>query len=97
MEQKELLKKMMYRIMKKDYPFISEIEVSEDKDMQSYYIDKEKNTIYNVFFKINDWGNFDDWEGFESMGIRIKNSLGLNGRIKFYYLEDGSDDSYYRD
>jgi hypothetical protein len=52
MEQKELLKKMMYRIMKKDYPFISEIEVSEDRDMQSYYIDKEKNTVYNVFFKI---------------------------------------------
>jgi hypothetical protein len=95
MEQKELLKKMMYRIMKKDYPFISEIEVSEDRDMRSYYIDKEKNTIYNVFFKINDFGDFDDWVGFESMGIRIKNSLGLNGRIKFYYLEAGSEDDYY--
>ena len=85
----------MYRIMKKDYPFISEIEVSEDKDMQSYYIDKEKNTVYNVFFKINDFGDFDDWEEFENLATDIKTALGLNGRVRFYYLEAGSENDYY--
>ena len=81
--------------MKKKYPFIAEIEVSADRDMHSHYIDKERNMVYNVWFKINDWGDFDNWKEFEDMAIKIKNALGLNGKIRFYYLEAGSEDSYY--
>lgn len=95
MDNDKLLKHMISRIMKKEYPFISEVEVSTDRDMQSHYIDKEKNMVYNVWFKINDWDDFDDWKEFEDMVIKIKNSLGLNGKIHFYYLEAGSEDSYY--
>ena len=83
--------------MKKKYPFIVDIEVSSERDMHSHYIDKERNMIYNVFFKINDWGDFDDWKEFEDFAIGVKNALGLNGKVRFYYLEAGSENDYYGD
>ena len=83
--------------MKKDYPFISEIEVTSDRDMHSHYIDKERNMIYNIWFKLNDWGDFDNWKEFEDFVIRVKNSFGLNGRIRFYYLDADSEDSHFDD
>jgi hypothetical protein len=94
-QQKELFKRMISRMMKKQYPFIADIEVSSERDIHSHYIDKEKNMIYNVFFKINDWGDFDDWEEFENLATDIKTALGLNGRVRFYYLEAGSENDYY--
>jgi len=94
MKDKELFKRMIIRVMKKQYPFIVEIEVSADRDMHSHYIDKEKNMIYNVFFKINDWGDFDDWKKFEDDVLDIRDAIGLNGRVRFYYLEAGSEDDY---
>ena len=97
MKDKELFKHMISRVMKKQYPFIVEIEVSSERDMNSHYIDKEKNMTYNIFFKINDWGDFDDWGEFEGLVHEIKNALGLNGRIDFYYLEAGSENDYYGD
>ncbi len=92
--EKELLKKILSKIMKEKYPFISEIDVSSERNMQSYYTDKERNMVYNVWFKLNDWGNFDDWKEFEDMVINIKNALGLKGKIVFYYLEAGSENDY---
>jgi len=97
MESQELLKKLLSRVMKKKYPFIAEIEVSSERDMRSNYIDKERNMVYNVWFKLNDWGDFDDWGEFEGLVHEIKNALGLNGRIDFYYLEAGSENDYYGD
>lgn len=94
MKNDELLKRMISRVMKKQYPFIVEVEVSSERDMHSHYIDKEKNMTYNVFFKINDWGDFDDWKKFEDDVLDIRDAIGLNGRIRFYYLEAGSEDSY---
>ena len=95
MKDKELFKHMISRVMKKQYPFIVDIEVSSERDMHSHYIDKERNMIYNVFFKINDWGDFDDWKEFEGLATDIKTALGLNGRVRFYYLEAGSENDYY--
>jgi len=97
MEPQELLKKLLSRIMIKEYPFIAEIEVSSERDMESHYTDKEKNMRYNVWFKLNDWGDFDDWGEFEDMVIKIKKALGLNGKISFFYLKFGSENSYYDD
>jgi len=94
MKDKELFNHMISRVMKKQYPFIVEIEVSSERDMNSHYIDKEKNMIYNVFFKINDWGDFDDWKKFEDSVPDIRDAIGLNGRVRFYYLEAGSEDDY---
>jgi len=94
MKDKELFKHMISRVMKKQYPFIVEIEVSSERDMNSHYIDKEKNMTYNIFFKINDWGDFDDWKKFEDSVIDIRDAIGLNGRVRFYYLEAGSEDDY---
>jgi hypothetical protein len=95
-QQKELFKRMISRVMRKNYPFIAEIEISSERNMQSNYIDKEKNMVYNVFFKLNDWGDFDDWEEFEGLATDIKTALGLNGRVRFYYLEGaGSEEHYY--
>ena len=94
MKDKELFTRMISRVMKKQYPFIVEIEVSSERDMNSHYIDKEKNMIYNVFFKINDWGDFDDWKKFEDSVLDIRDAIGLNVRVRFYYLEAGSEDDY---
>lgn len=94
MEQQEILKRMISRVMKEKYPFIEDVNVATERNMQSHYIDKERNMVYNVWFELNDWGGFDDWERFEDMVINIKNALGLNGKINFYYLEAGSEDSY---
>lgn len=88
---------MISRVMKKQYPFIVEVEVSSERDMHSHYIDKERNMIYNVFFKINDWGDFDDWKKFEDSVLDIRDAIGLKGKVRFYYLEAGSEDSYYDD
>ena len=98
MEQQELFKKMISRVMKKDYPFISDVNVVFDRDAIGYNIYGKYRMIYNIWFKLDDWGDFDDWKKFEDTIIQIKESLGLSdGRVRVYYLENGSDDSYYRD
>lgn len=74
MEDKKLLQKMISRIMKDEYPFIKDISVTEDMS-------------YNVWFEIYDWEPFDDWEKFENTVTDIKNAIGLEGSIRFYYLD----------
>jgi hypothetical protein len=98
MEQQELFKRMISKVMKKDYPFIADVNVVADRDAMSYNIYGKFRTIYNVWFKLDDWGDFDDWEKFENTINEIKDSLGLGDAwVRVYYLENGSDDSYYRD
>jgi len=78
---------MISRIMMREFPFIKDVNVTADRDMHSHYIDKEKNVIYNVWFEIEEWEPFDDWKKFEDEVKEIKNGLGLQGKLRFYYTK----------
>lgn len=97
MKNEDLFKRMIIRVMMREYPFIQDVNVTADRDMHSHYIDKEKNMTYNVWFELNDWEPFEHWKKFEDDVLDIRDALGLNGRVRFYYLEAGSEDSYDND
>ena len=97
MKNDVLLKRMISRVMKREYPFIKELNVTEDIDIDYRFANEEKNVIYNVWFGIEDWEPFDDWKRFEDKVISIRNGLGLEGKTRFYYTEAGSEDSYDND
>lgn len=87
MKNDELLKRMISRVMKREYSFIQDVNVTEDRDMHSRFADEEKNVIYNVWFGIENWEPFDDWKKFEDEVKEIKNGLGLEGKMRFYYTK----------
>lgn len=95
MDNAKLLKHVLSRIMKNEYSFIKDVNVTAERDMHSRFANEEKNVIYNVWFGIEDWEPFDDWKRFEDKVISIRNGLGLEGKTRFYYTEAGSEDSYY--
>ena len=92
MKNDVLLKRMISRIMKREYPFIKELNVTEDIDIHYRFANEEKNVIYNVWFGIEDWEPFEHWKKFEDEVKEIKNGLGLEGKIRFYYTKP--DDEY---
>ena len=50
MKNEEILKRIISRVMKKEYPFIKDVNVTSERNMESYYVDKERNMTYNVWF-----------------------------------------------
>jgi hypothetical protein len=46
---KNVLKKLVEHIVRKEFPMFHSVEVSRDRDMRRYFSDTERNYVYNIF------------------------------------------------
>ena len=80
---KEVIIQMINFILDKKFPgVVKEVNVTRERDMNSNYIDNEKNYAYNIFL------DMDEYDKRLDVVLLIENTLktmGINNRLAFYW------------
>jgi len=80
---KEVIIQMINFILDKKFPgVVKEVNVTRERDMNSNYIDNEKNYVYNIFL------DMDEYDKRLDVVLLIENTLktmGINNRLAFYW------------
>jgi hypothetical protein len=91
----EVIRKILNYIIENKYPMFTDVNVTSEP-VYSYYIDKNKNLVFNValtinssdFEPINDSG---EWEKIKSDIREIIKMTGIDNRIWFYIYHPDKD------
>ena len=84
MTENSLIEVINYILDKKFPGIVEEINVTKERDSQSYYIDDTKNYVYNIFIDIDD--KFYDYRlGVVLLIENTLKSLGIYNRVAFYW------------
>jgi hypothetical protein len=83
------IKRIVKYVLDKKYPEFEGVEVTSERNPQSFYIDKTRNLVYNVFLTIdsvkflkNDVEFY--WTGIESLIRDTIKSIGVENTINVY-------------
>jgi len=72
------------------YPEFTDVEVTSEYDMRSYYIEKKRNYIYNIFVTIdkNDFTQYkdDDYHKWEKLNSDIREVIKMAGIDNMVYV-----------
>jgi hypothetical protein len=85
----KVIKKIAKFVISK-YPEFTDVEVTRDYDSRAYYIDKERNYIYNIFVTIdkNDFTQYkeDDYHKWEKLKSDIREIIKMAGILNPVYV-----------
>lgn len=79
----EVIKNMVNYVLDKKYPgMVNHVNVTVERDMNSYYTDEDKNYLYNIFI------DMDRTDMRLDVVILVENTLktmGISNRVAFYW------------
>ena len=84
----DYIKKIVKYVIDEKYPEFEGVEVTSERNHQSFYIDKTSNLMYNVFLTIDSnkfLKNGDEyWTGIKSLIRDTIKSIGVENTINVY-------------
>lgn len=84
----DYIKRIVKYVLDEKYPEFEGVEVTSERNPQSFYIDKTSNLVYNVFLTIDSVkflknGN-EYWTGIKSLIRNTIKSIGVENTINVY-------------
>jgi len=84
----DYIKRIVKYVIDEKYPEFEGVEVSSERNPQSFYIDKTRNLVYNVFLTIDSIKFFyignEYWTGIKSLIRDTIKSIGVENTINVY-------------
>ena len=85
----DYIKKIVKYVIDEKYPEFEGVEVTSERNPQSFYIDKTRNLVYNVFLTIDSVKFFKNnvevyWTGIKSLIRDTIKSIGVENTINVY-------------
>ena len=85
----DYVKKIVKYVIDEKYPEFEGVEVTSERNPQSFYIDKTRNLVYNVFLTIDSVKFFKNnvevyWTGIKSLIRDTIKSIGVENTINVY-------------
>jgi hypothetical protein len=85
----DYIKKIVKYVIDEKYPEFEGVEVTSERNPQSFYIDKTSNLVYNVFLTIDSVKFFKNnvevyWTGIKSLIRDTIKSIGVENTINVY-------------
>ena len=84
----DYIKKIVKYVIDEKYPEFEGVEVTSERNPQSFYIDKTRNLVYNVFLTIDGIKFLNNvrqyWEDIKSLIRDTIKSIGIENTINVY-------------
>lgn len=85
----DYIKKIVKYVIDEKYPEFEGVEVTSERNPQSFYIDNTRNLVYNVFLTIDSVKFFKNnvefyWTGIKSLIRDTIKSIGVENTINVY-------------
>ena len=85
----KIISKIVKYILEKKYPAFTDVDVTSERDYNSYFVDKKNNIKYNIFLTI-DYSDFEpirdsgNWDKLKSEIENVVRMSGIDNRVNVY-------------